>query len=256
MHQIFGRRSGTEGSAGPWRRPLLTLRQVALAGALLLAAFVAGFVSGRSRTRAAALPDLGPAPRYTLTNQLGETVSSEEFLGKVRLVTFVFPYCTTYCPLITAHLIGFEQFLTLAQQGAQNRVEVVAFNLAPGAAGLRAMREYLRQYGWKPADPRWQFLTGTEAQIRRAVTGGYHVFYRRTAGAESDGTVLKVRGGSPQLTVANPLAERVKPNFDIAHDDAMAIVDPKGRIRKIYDEADVVPNEELWTDIRPLLNGG
>jgi cytochrome oxidase Cu insertion factor (SCO1/SenC/PrrC family) len=252
---VSGRVSGTELLPIPVRWPLRTLRYGALACALLLAGFVAGFVAGRGRSGAPELPDLGPAPQYTLTNQLGQTASSKSFLGKVQLVTFIYPYCTTYCPLITAHLIGFEHFLTLAQESAQNRVEIVAFNLAPSVAKPQEMRAYLHQYGWRPADPRWDFLTGSEAQIRRVVTGGYHVFYQRTAATGIDGGVVTESGQAPQLAVANPLAEKVKPSFDISHNDAIVIVDRKGRIRKIYDDADVVPNGELWNDIRPLLNG-
>ncbi|MGH6971642.1 MAG: SCO family protein, partial [Caulobacteraceae bacterium] len=125
------------------------MRVGAVGAALVLAGFVGGFLAGRGRTFSAnSLPDLGPAPAYALTNQLGLPVASSQFAGKVRLVTFLSPYCTTYCPLITAHLIGFERFL--AQAGAQGKVQVVAFNLVPKAAGPAQLRAFLRQYGWDP----------------------------------------------------------------------------------------------------------
>ena len=223
--------------------------------ALLLAGFVAGFTVARGRpTRptaaAAALPDLGPAPHYTLQNQLGQTVSSTRFDGKVRIVTFLFPYCTTYCPLITVHLIGFEHLLQ--QMGHQNHVEVVAFNVAPEAADQSAMREYLKQYvgsggsglavpdGDAGGDP-----AGGHRRLSRRLPEGRRHGHRRWRRDELDQT--------PQVAVANPLAARVKPDFDIAHNDALVIVDTHGRIRKIYDDADVVSAEQLWNDIAPLL---
>jgi protein SCO1 len=222
----------------------------AVAIVLLLAGFGAGLFVARSRPGSSALPDLGPAPHYTLTNQLGRSVSSTQFAGKIRIVTFLFPYCTTYCPLIAAHLIGFEHLL--AQSHVQDRVEVVAFNVAPAAVGPKQMSEFLQQYGWNPANPHWQFLTGTPAEIRHVVTGGYHVAYQRVADTGSDAEVV-LSDQAPQLAVANPLAERVKPDFDISHNDAIEIVDGRGRIRKIYDDADVVSGRQLWRDLGPLL---
>ncbi len=172
------------------------LRYGALAAVLLLAGFVAGVFAERARSGPAPLADLGPAPQYTLTNQLGRKVSSKRFAGKVRVVTFLFPYCTTYCPLIAAHLMGFERLMVLAQSGLQDKVEIVSFNIAPDAAGPKQMREFLHQYGWDPKDPHWQYLTGSKAQIRRVVTGGYHVAYRRVADGADAGTAQRRRRSS------------------------------------------------------------
>ncbi|MEJ2375281.1 MAG: SCO family protein [Pseudolabrys sp.] len=234
-------------------RWLRALRTAALTGLLLLAGFIAGIYVERVRSGSPNLADLGPAPQYTLTNQLGQSVSSKRFAGKVQVVTFLFPYCTTYCPLIAAHLMGFERMLVLGQTGMQNKVEIVSFNVAPGTVGPKQMSEFLYQYGWDPKDPHWQFLTGSKAEIHRIVTGGYHVAFRRVADSDSDAGSGPV--GTPQLTVSNPLAEKVKPNFDITHNDAIEIVDTKGHIRKVYDDADVVPNEQLWNDVRQVLKG-
>lgn len=216
---------------------------------------MAGLLIGRRGSSAPpTLPDLGPAPTYTLTNQLGQRVPSSRFSGKVRIVTFLFPYCTTYCPLIAAHLIGFEHLV--AQSTLRDQVEVVAFNVAPEAAGPGEMRTFLQQYGWDPADPHWQFLTGTPAQIRHVVTDGYHIAFERVAESDDHGTGVMTGSEMPQLTVANPLAARTKVGFDIAHNDAIEIVDAQGRIRKIYDDADVVSPGQLWDDIAPLLKDG
>jgi cytochrome oxidase Cu insertion factor (SCO1/SenC/PrrC family) len=233
-------------------RPFRILIFAAAGAALVLAGFVGGFAVASSRSSPPPLPDLGPAPRYTLTNQLGQSVSSTRFAGKVRIVTFLFPYCTSYCPLITAHLIGFERLA--AQSDLRDRVEVVAFNVAPGSVGPDQMREYLKQYGWDPSSPQWQFLTGTPAQIRHVVTDGYHIAYERVAeqgGDESE--VMTSPDHAPELTVANPLAERVKADYDITHNDAIELVDGHGRLRKIYDDADEVSANQLFDDVSALV---
>ncbi|MGA7537706.1 MAG: hypothetical protein WBW93_02945, partial [Steroidobacteraceae bacterium] len=150
-----------------------------------------------------------------------------------------------------AHLIGLGHLLE--QSAMRDRVEIVAFNVAPGEVGPKQMREFLAQYGWNAADPHWQFLTGTPAQIHNVVTGGYHVDFERVADAGQDSEVEIEPGQAPQLAVANPLAEKVKPDFDISHNDTIEVVGPDGHVRRIYDDADVVSNETLWKDIQRLL---
>ncbi len=236
-------------SSPPW------LRHVRLGAAglsLLLAGFVAGILIAQRRQQSRKLADLGMAPRYQLTNQLGQKVSSQAFAGKVQIVTFLFPYCTTYCPLITAHLIGLEHVLKDA--GLRAKVEIVAFNVAPADTGPKQMREFLAQYGWDPRDPHWQYLTGARAQIRRVVTDGFHVAYARVMDKQgADSAVLSDPGQTPQLSIANPLAARAKPDYDVAHNDAIEIVGPHGHIRKIYDDADVVSNQRLLRDVKAVL---
>lgn len=217
--------------------------------ALLLAGGVAGWlIAQRTITPAAhRLPDLGKAPQFQgLTNQLGQSVDSSRFAGKVQVVTFLFPYCTTYCPLIAAHLAGLEGTLELA--GLQEEVEVVAYNVDPAGSGPEQMRTFVEQYGWNPHDRHLEYLTGTLQQIRRIVTHGYHVAYEKDSGAAGGGPAL-----TPQPEVVNSLAARAHVGYDIVHNDALEIVDRQGRIRKVYTQADVVSNQRLLEVIESLL---
>jgi cytochrome oxidase Cu insertion factor (SCO1/SenC/PrrC family) len=225
----------------------------ALVGVLVLAGGAVGWWLG-AHARAAApvresLPVLGQAPSFhDLTNQLGQTVDSSRLHGKVQVVTFLFPYCTTYCPLIAAHLVGLENVVRLA--GLQDRVRIVAFNVDPGGTGPRQMRAFLKEYGWNPRDTHWEFLTGKPQQIRRVVTQGYHIAYQKVADGEdaAQGPAL-----TPQPEVVNALAAKAQVGYDITHNDGLAIVDPQGHIRRYYTQADVVSNERLFGVIKALL---
>jgi len=199
---------------------------------------------------APAEPVIGQAPSYTgLTNQLGRPVDSTQFRGQVRLVTFQFAYCRTYCPLIAAHLTDFEH--TLADAHLRDRVQLVSFNVDPEGTGPPQMRAFLREYGWDPHDLHWQYLTGTPQTIRRVVRQGYHIAYRKVP--EDDEP--EAAGASSRLEIANPLAERVAPGYDITHNDALIVVDPQGRIRKVFSQADRLSAQRLLKAIRPLLPG-
>lgn len=223
---------------------------------LLVAAAVGGLLLGSrlAGRNARKLPVDGQAPVYTLTNQLGQTVSSQQFAGKVQIVTTMDPYCTDYCPLIAMHLAGFEGLLKSA--GLQNRVQLVSFNINPGHTGPSQMRAFLKEYGWDPHDLHWQYLTGDPKAIRAAVTQGFFIDYRQVSEASEQQEVKLAKANGtyqPQPEVANALAAKAKPSYDIIHNDTLEIVDPRGNIRKIYNQADVVPNSELFGVIKQLL---
>jgi cytochrome oxidase Cu insertion factor (SCO1/SenC/PrrC family) len=227
-----------------WRRLLWALA----IGAMIPIAGLDGFFLGQRREAIGntTLPVLGRAPDYRMTNQLGETVLSSNLRGKIQLVTFLFPYCTTLCPLITAHLVNLEN-LGLRANGIEDKVEIVSFDVDPSHTGPLQMRAFLSQYGWNPQDPHWQYLTGPPADVRRVVQNGFGVWYKRV-GLASEAQAI---GSAPveQPEVVNKLAEQAHVDYDIVHNNVLEIVDQQGRLRKIYDNADTVS----WTDLLNIV---
>jgi protein SCO1/2 len=231
-----------------------------LLGLAVVLAAAAGFFAGAYHDRRSSagsdLAPIRPAPQYVLTNQLGRPVSSASFDGKVQIVTFLFPYCTTYCPLIAAELVRFED--AIRGTTFADRVRIVAFNVDPQGSGPPQMRAFLRQYGWNPEDTRWQFLTGSPAEIRRVVTRGYMVGYERESLAQEARDEARERAQGtyiPQPSVENPLAAKAHVDYDVGHNDVLEIVGPDGRIEKIFDEAERVPDDQLLAVVQRLLRG-
>ena len=72
----------------------------------------------------------------------------------------------------------------------------------------------------------------------------------------SESAHLSACGLTPQLSIANPLAARAKPDHDVLHNEAIEIVEPQEAIRKIYDDADVLSNQHLLRDVRTVLSKG
>lgn len=229
-----------------------------LAGVALLAGSL-GYALAQARRRSAPpLPDLGPAPAYTgFRNQLGRPVDARDFAGRVQVVTFLFPYCTSQCPLIALHLVALEHALRLAHLA--RRVRIVSFNVDPAHTGPAQAAAFQREYGWNPRDLRWQFLSGTPAQTRRVVRAGFHVDYRQLSFAQEAANAAGLRAAGqyvPAPRVANALAARARPDYDIAHDDALALVGPRGRIRWFSGQADDLGAARLLRHIRAVLRGG
>jgi len=233
---------------------------LAIVAAALGAGFGGGYWYAHSPGTASpgdALPVVGRAPHYRLTNQLGDTVDSSAFAGKVQVVTFLFPYCTDYCPLIAAHLKSAAK--ALSDAGLADRVVFVAFNVDPEDTGTKVMARFLKEYGWDPTNTRMQFLTGKPEEIRKVVTGGFGVDYQKVPESLVD---KQERIGeqhdwyTPPPEVKNRLAREAKPDYDVTHNDALVLVDTQGRIRKVFQEADRISDDQLVDAVRRLLAGG
>ncbi len=212
---------------------------VAMAVGLQHAAHPAAAQPGRSQ-------DYGSAPTYTLTDQWGRRVSSRRFAGKVQVVSYLFPYCTTYCPLIARNLVLLRE--QLQRQGLSDRVRLVAFNVDPGGAGPAQLRAFWSEFGGDPADPDFAFLTGSPEQIHTVVADGFHVDYQKVAGTDGGSDTV-----APAPTQRNPLARQAHVDYDIQHNDFIEIVGPRGRIRQIFDSGSLADPADLVRAVRAAM---
>jgi cytochrome oxidase Cu insertion factor (SCO1/SenC/PrrC family) len=104
-----------------------------------------------------------PAAPFRLTDQDGRTVTLASLRGKVVLLTFLDPVCTTDCPLIAQEFKAAGSML-----GAQARqTELVAIAANPTYYSTQFTQAFTRQEGLNTV-PDWLYLTGTLAQLRNA----------------------------------------------------------------------------------------
>jgi cytochrome oxidase Cu insertion factor (SCO1/SenC/PrrC family) len=116
---------------------------------------------------ARANPNLDPgsplsavAPGFTLTDQFGKRVSLRSFRGKVVIVSFNDPECTTICPLTTTALLHAKKLLG----PAASRVELLGIGANPEATEVKWVRGYSQAHGMLH---KWHFLTGSQAELKR-----------------------------------------------------------------------------------------
>ena len=138
-----------------------------------------------------------PAPGFSLTDQNGRTVSLASLRGKVVLMTFLDPVCTSDCPIIAQEFKQTGQML-----GAQARnVELVAVVANPTYRSTAFTRAFDRQEGLTTV-PNWLYLTGSLSQL---------------------GAVWRHYGVAVENLPAGAMA---------AHNDLAVVIDPAGRIRQ------------------------
>jgi cytochrome oxidase Cu insertion factor (SCO1/SenC/PrrC family) len=101
-----------------------------------------------------------PAPNFTLTSQSGRQVSLASLRGKVVLLAFLDPVCTTDCPIIAAEMRVADTLL-----GAKARdTELVAVVANPTYTSLAYTRAFDLQEGLNTV-PNWLYLTGSVSQL-------------------------------------------------------------------------------------------
>jgi cytochrome oxidase Cu insertion factor (SCO1/SenC/PrrC family) len=180
----------------------------------------------------------GPAPAepaFTLTNQLGESVSSASLRGRIQVVSFISPFCREECPLIAHHYVQYAE--AIRASGWAPKVVLLAFNLDPKSAQPATLARFQRIFGWNPRNRLWEFLTGPPAILDRVVKGGFHVWF---------GTVATPHrpGGTPRLIWHNPLNPHgIHP--DPSHEDPLEIYGPKGHLRQLFQSGSLVSTPRL-----------
>ncbi len=138
-----------------------------------------------------------PASGFQLTDQNGRNVSLDGLRGKVVLMTFLDPVCTTDCPIIGAEFRQAAQMLG----SANKNVELVAIVANPTYRSTAATQAFDAEEGLNTV-PNWRYLTGSLNQLKRVWAQYGITVYNLPAGAMS------------------------------AHNDVAVVIDQRGIIRE------------------------
>ena len=144
-------------------------------------------------------------PDDPLVDQTGAARRLSDWRGRALAVTFVYTRCPVpdFCPLMDRHFLDLQRAV-LADAALGDRVHLVSVSFDPRHDTPAAIRAHAKARG---ADPRvWSYLTGEPAAIEN-VTSRFGV----SAMEEHD---------APE---------------SITHNLRTAVVDPAGRLVKIYD---------------------
>jgi protein SCO1/2 len=104
-------------------------------------------------------------PDVQLINQNGEKVALKTLLEIEQpvIVDFIYGTCTTICPVLSAGFANLQR--KLIKEGRS--VRLISITIDPEHDTPHIMKEYLERYR---AQPGWDFLTGTRADIDTVMT--------------------------------------------------------------------------------------
>jgi protein SCO1/2 len=161
-----------------------------------------------------------PAPDFTLTTQDETPLRLADLRGRVLLVSFVFTTCNGSCPATTHRMGQIQEALKARGLTKSDRVRLLSITLDPARDTPEVLRRYMNLYDADPAS--WTFLTGPRETVDRVVaTWG---MWARPSG-----------------------------NGQLDHPSRVFLVDPKGRVREIYN-LDFLKAAWVLEDVELLLD--
>jgi protein SCO1 len=151
-----------------------------------------------------ALPPLDEGdmlPEYHFTNELGQAVSLSQFRGRVLAFTFFFTSCPypDFCPRMTANFAEVAKTLE-AMTNAPASWQLLSISFDPASDTPSRLTTYALAAHYDPGH--WSFLTGEQDQVEGLSDQIGERFWREGA--------------------------------SIGHNLRTVVIDPRGRIRKIF----------------------
>lgn len=140
-------------------------------------------------------------PEFQFVNQNGDSISNNDYLGKVYIIEFFFTTCPSICPIMNKNLVGVEEKL-----GHNEDFGIVSISIDPQHDTSEVLKQYAKNYGID--NPNWNFLTGDRSEIYDLANRGFGIF------ANQDETVP---GG-------------------FAHSGMFALIDKEGYVRSRSDK--------------------
>lgn len=145
---------------------------------------------------------VGEAPKFSLTDQDGNTITNESYSGKVFVVEFFFSTCTTICPIMNRNMVTIQDTFKDNPDFGIASITINPDNDSPEVLKKHAI-------ALNATSKNWHFLTGDRTYIFDLSNKGFNLYA---------GQNPKISGG-------------------FEHSGLFAIVDKEGNIRCRKDES-------------------
>ena len=114
---------------------------------------------------------------FSFTNQNGETITNEDYSGKVFLLEFFFTTCPTICPKMNQNLVSIQNSFP-----ERTDFGIASITINPDYDTVEVLKDYADQYGVK--NPNWHFLTGDQGVIYELANSGFNLYAAQVDGAD------------------------------------------------------------------------
>lgn len=108
-------------------------------------------------------------PDFSFVNQHGDTITNEDYLGKVYVVEFFFTTCPDICPIMNKNLIEVQE-----EFKGEEDFGIVSITIDPKHDTPEVLKNYAENYG--VTNPNWNFLTGDREEIYNLANNGFGIF--------------------------------------------------------------------------------
>lgn len=169
--------------------------------------------------REAAEKEIHAIPEFLFIDQLGDTVTGDEFKGKIYVADFFFTSCPGICPRLTNNL-------KMVADTFKNEANVMflSHSVTPLKDSVPKLRLYAENYEIDPKQ--WHLVTGDKAEIYRIARQSY--FAEEEPGFNRDSS-------------------------ELLHTEHFLLIDKNKHIRGLYNGTLELEAQRLVDDIRILL---
>ena len=158
---------------------------------------------------------------FSFTNQNGETVTQNDFKGKVYITNFIFTTCGSICPKMTSHMKTVQEDL----KDYSKELMFLSHSVMPWVDSPDKLKAYAKELNVDETN--WHFVTGSKSEIYQIARTEY--FIEEEPGFSKDST-------------------------EFLHTEHFALIDKDSKIRGIYNGTLQLEMERLTEDIKYVLN--
>src|SRR5690606_8998293 len=108
------------------------------------------------------------APEFEFINQDGDTISSDDYKGKVYVAEFFFATCPSICPIMTANLVEVQNAFS-----GEEEFGIVSFTIDPKHDTPEVLKNYAELHGIE--HPNWHLLTGEKDDLFELANSGFNL---------------------------------------------------------------------------------
>lgn len=156
---------------------------------------------------------------FSLINQNGDTITQNDFEGKIYVADFFFTRCQTICPIMTINMGELQEYFK-----DDDEIKFLSHSVTPIIDNVPVLRAYADKKG--VIDGKWELTTGNKKHLYELARKSYFA-------------VLDEGDGGDQ---------------DFIHTEQFILVDKKKQIRGFYDGTDAKEMQRIINDIEILKN--
>ena len=155
---------------------------------------------------------------FQLKNQNNNTVTLQQWKGKIVLANFFFTHCPVICPKMSGNLKGVQ-----AAFHGNEKLQFTSFSVDPERDSVPQLKAFAKRFGIRQ---NWDLLTGDKTVIYTLARKSFSV-----AADEGDGG-----------------------EHDFIHSEKLVLIDQNQRIRGYYNGTSATAAQQLIQDIKKLQN--
>tara|TARA_Y100000588_G_scaffold90963_1_gene98072 strand:- start:109 stop:780 length:672 start_codon:yes stop_codon:yes gene_type:complete len=176
---------------------------------------------------------------FVLTNQLGHSVKSNDFLGKPVMLTFLYTNCSTACPVTVGYIKAVSEIL----ESQQMEFNIVVISLDPERDTVTAAKDFTSRLGM---DNSWEFLVGSMESLETI----WEDYYVKPVDTRLD--LNHPNSSNPNSkNVTSLLDQAFSDKYELIHPNPIYLIDKTGLQRVVFTPPTIAL--EIAEDLQVLL---